>query len=551
MRKWVNFKVQQFNDDTYLNNALSTINNQTAKYQFSPSHPYLYKSESAKNFEKYLSALLKREYAKNLATLVESNKFIYCNNMTDVLLFLKYFIPTFSDVYNFSSKADANNVGSSILELIKCYEKLNNKENPFKKTDLDSLTNFLLRLPTKICVQSQYLDQYAPYYANVLRFFLSVLTTIFNLDVKQPKPNAFTGFKEEITNTDNKRFNDWFDRFESEYAFETPVVQKDFDVSSSYISVTTESFNNLKIYFKDIEFYAENTFQTITDLLLDFDYVRTLEFENCTFNFWFYDSKKSLFFKNCTFNDTITYNAKQTLSYQSIVSVLMFENCIFNSKVNIDNIKVGMDNTLILKNCRFSPNADFHLSNISGLNTLFENTIFESKVFFENVSFASVNWKNIFFLTDFRNNNVSLPSNTQVSQILFGIKIVKMANKSISNFIKILKAHKITDYATELENLYFNNMDTTKSKTEFDIAIQSNWLNLKQTAAFLGLSYATLLAMRKEDKASGVIRIPYVGEGKSTRYFVPLLKAYKDRDMKRVNELSKEMEKKYEKYPSK
>ena len=247
--------------------------------------------------------------------------------------------------------------------------------------------------------------------------------------------------------------------------------KKIFDVSSSYISVTTESFNNLKIYFKDIEFYAENTFQTITDLLLDFDYVRTLEFENCTFNFWFYDSKKSLFFKNCTFNDTITYNAKQTLSYQSIVSVLMFENCIFNSKVNIDNIKVGMDNTL--------------------------------------------------------------------------------ANKSISNFIKILKAHKITDYATELENLYFNNMDTTKSKAEFDIAIQSNWLNLKQTAAFLGLSYATLLAMRKEDKASGVIRIPYVGEGKSTRYFVPLLKAYKDRDIKRVNELSKEMEKKYEKYPSK
>ncbi len=188
--------------------------------------------------------------------------------------------------------------------------------------------------------------------------------------------------KEEITNTDNKRFNDWFDSFESEYAFETQWCKKDFDVSSSYISVTTESFNNLKIYFKDIEFYAENTFQTITDLLLDFDYVRTLEFENCTFNFWFYDSKKSLFFKNCTFNDTITYNAKQTLSYQSIVSVLMFENCIFNSKVNIDNIKVGMDNTLILKNCRFSPNADFHLSNISGLNTLFENTIFESKGIF-------------------------------------------------------------------------------------------------------------------------------------------------------------------------
>ena len=106
-------------------------------------------------------------------------------------------------------------MGSSILELIKCYEKLDNKENPFKKTDLDSLTNFLLRLPTKICIQSQYLDQYAPYYANALRLFLSVLTTIFNLDLKQSKSNVFTGFKEEITNTDNKRFNEYYTKIEN------------------------------------------------------------------------------------------------------------------------------------------------------------------------------------------------------------------------------------------------------------------------------------------------------------------------------------------------
>lgn len=31
MREWVNFKVQQFNNDTYLNNVLSTMDNQTAK----------------------------------------------------------------------------------------------------------------------------------------------------------------------------------------------------------------------------------------------------------------------------------------------------------------------------------------------------------------------------------------------------------------------------------------------------------------------------------------------------------------------------------------
>lgn len=77
MREWVNFKVQQFNNDTYLNNVLSTMDNQTAKYQFSSSHSYLYKGESAKDFEKYLSALLKREYPFHVTVFVsfeEGNK---------------------------------------------------------------------------------------------------------------------------------------------------------------------------------------------------------------------------------------------------------------------------------------------------------------------------------------------------------------------------------------------------------------------------------------------------------------------------------------------
>lgn len=540
MREWINFKVQQFNNDAYLNDELSTIEQQTLKYKISSLHPYFYKGESAKNLEEYIRELLKREYAQNLATQIENNKFIYGNNMADVMSFAKRFIQTYSDVYDLNSKADAKNAGTSIKELVKCYKEL--KNNLFDKKDLDDLTDFLLRLPTEIRIQSQYLDQYAPYYANALKFFLSVLTTVFNTDLKQPKPQALSGFSEEIINTDKRRFDDWFDRFESEYTYENSVVQKDFNDCSAHIYVSAESFNNLKVYFKDIEFYAENTFQTITDLFLSFDYVRTLEFENCTFNFWFYGNMKSFLFKNCVFNDALNYNAKLSKNYQPVVSVLMFENCIFNSDVTIDDITEGMSNTLILKDCRFAKDANFRLSNVLFLKTIFENNIFEGKVFFENIRLSSLNWKNLFFLSDFRNNKVVLASTAKISQILFGAKVVKSANKSISNFIKILRANKIADYATELENLYFNNMDTTKSKTEFDIAIQSNWLNMKQTASFLGISYATLLSMRKEDKATGIVRIPYVGEGKSTRYYVPLLQAYKDRNMTLVNQLAKEME---------
>ena len=50
--------------------------------------------------------------------------------------------------------------------------------------------------------------------------------------------------------------------------------------------------------------------------------------------------------------------------------------------------------------------------------------------------------------------------------------------------------------------------------------------------------------MRKDDKILGQQRIPYVGEGKNSRYYVPLLKAYKDKDMKLVKELEKEMRQK-------
>ena len=47
--------------------------------------------------------------------------------------------------------------------------------------------------------------------------------------------------------------------------------------------------------------------------------------------------------------------------------------------------------------------------------------------------------------------------------------------------------------------------------------------------------------MRKDDKILGAQRIPYIGEGKNSRYYVPLLKAYKNKDMKKVKELELEM----------
>lgn len=57
----------------------------------------------------------------------------------------------------------------------------------------------------------------------------------------------------------------------------------------------------------------------------------------------------------------------------------------------------------------------------------------------------------------------------------------------------------------------------------------------------MGVKYSSLLDMRKDDKILGAQRIPYIGEGKNSRYYVPLLKAYKNKDMKKVKELELEM----------
>lgn len=544
MRSLVNIKVKQFTEDVYAQNELSTMGD-FFEHKTSSLYAYNYKGGESKDFETHIQALLKREYAKNLALMIANNRFIYCNNIPDVFSFANYFIKEFADVYHLCLQPDINNAGSSIKELIACYED-KAKEEIFPTKGFDTLKKFLLRIPSKtkgtIRINQNYLDQYATYYADALRCFLSVLTTVFNTYLEQPEPRSLTGFQEEIINTDKQRFNEWFDKFETEYEFETPVVETKFSENIPYLHIEIENFNSLKVHFKDITFYAENTFNTVNDLFLSYPFVRTLEFENCIFNFCFYENSRSLFFKNCIFNNTFDYTAKSYASYQPIISVLIFENCIFNADVTIKNITENIHNTLILKDCRFSDASNFRLSNIMFLKARFENTIFEGNVFFENIHFTASNWKNLLFLSDFRNKDVSLSSLAKIKQITFGMKMVKINHQSIRNFAKLLKNHKLDNYALELEEFYLN--DLASSKNKFDIAIKSDWVNIKQAASILGVSYNTLLAMRKEDKASGIQRIPYRGEGKSSKYYYPLLIAYKSGDMALVNKLAKEMEQK-------
>lgn len=539
MRKWVNINEEQFRKDTYYANIEKKSPNASLELDI----PLIEHLNYQKDTETYIYALVKREYAQSLSEMIINNTYIYSNNISDILSSSRNFIDIFQDVYNLQPKQDIKNIGSSIKELITCYEE-KIKSGLIEEKRFEILKNFLLSIPSKqtgtISISDNYLDQYAKYYANGLRHFLSLLATIFNTDIEQPKQK--TGYDIELYNNDKKRFNEWFDKFENEYEFEEPKIQIDFPQNNPHIHIETESFNNIKLHLKDINFENDDAFSTINDLLLNFNCLRTMVFENCNFNYWFYEHSRSLLFKNCIFNAPVYYHAKPQIGYLSIISFLRFEKCTFNDNVTITDMNKGISDKIILKDCRFTENANLNISDATYLNTLFDNVTFEGKVSFENIRFNNTKWSNLFFLNDFRNKNIYLPFDAKLKQIVFGVKMVRISHQSIRNFVKILKDSKLNDYAQELEQFYIPDDSSIKNKEQIDIAIKSDWVGIKLAARILELSYNTLLTMRKEDKATGITRIPYIGEGKSTRYYYPLLIAYKKKDMDLVNKLAKEMD---------
>ena len=154
------------------------------------------------------------------------------------------------------------------------------------------------------------------------------------------------------------------------------------------------------------------------------------------------------------------------------------------------------------------------------------------------------------YLTFFREvsfKNAKFEDEVKIQNLSFAPFITQTAKDGFKSFLTALNK---SGYGKEAK-FYEQNVGAIaaekkldKDGLEIDIAIKSDWVNIKQAASILGLSYNTLLAMRKEDKASDIQRIPYRGEGKGSKYYYPLLIAYKSGDMKRVNELAKEMEKK-------
>jgi len=224
-----------------------------------------------------------------------------------------------------------------------------------------------------------------------------------------------------------------------------------------------------------------------------------------------------------------------------------FHNCVFNSLLSFENIAgcvpVELDRCLFNENSKFSM-ARFNRDNDKSLYHIdIRSTIFKGLVSFEG---ATIPERSIFdYLTFF--GDVNFKDTVIGEQVLwknlsFAPFVNKSAKDGFKSFVTALSKNNYTKEAKFYEqNIGIEAVEKKIDKDKLEIAVKSNWVSIKQAAAILGISYTTLLAMRKEDKADGIMRIPYRGEGKNTRYYVPILEAYKSKDMDLVTKLEKEI----------
>ena len=295
--------------------------------------------------------------------------------------------------------------------------------------------------------------------------------------------------------------------------------------------------------FRDFEFVDFNTINKITEATNNFD-IQMIVFINCRFGGMVIDTPScGMYFYDCTFDDRLELcvNTVDGLHY------IEFAHCTINAQLNFNS---GFDrsHSVTISNCLFNENSSLNARDYrKNSGEIFDRIEIQNCIFKGDVNFEGANIPDLSvfqYLTFYREvnfNNAKLGSDIVWQNICFAPFVNKLEKNGFKSFTKALNDYGYKKEAKYYETHYGDGEAKKVDKTEYDIAVESGWLNIKQAALFLGMKYSSLLDMRKDDKTSGLQRIPYVGEGKNSRYYVPLLKAYKDKNMKKVSELEKEM----------
>lgn len=306
--------------------------------------------------------------------------------------------------------------------------------------------------------------------------------------------------------------------------------------------------SGIGILFKNFDF-------TLTNALFKLDnynyseYISTMIFVNCRMGKTLLDAPCfGIAFYDCLFEENFTIDIRNKQDYGG--SPIEFNKCTFNGEINFENINI--DASICINECLFNDHSIWQMRHFardvankpgSTLYTLrVKNCIFKGEVDF---SKACIPARSVFdtltFYKDVNFSETKFYEQITFHNLCFAPLTTKTMKNGFKSFIDALNLNKYKKEAKYYE-IHYGDIETRKvDKAEFDIAAESGWLNIKQAALFLGVKYSSLLDMRKDDKVLGQQRIPYIGEGKNSRYYIPLLQAYKDKDMKRVKELEIEM----------
>ena len=301
--------------------------------------------------------------------------------------------------------------------------------------------------------------------------------------------------------------------------------------------------------FRNFDFTKATAINSLANIN-DFEYLRLMIFMNCRLGGTIVDAPPSgLAFYDCVVDERFALDVQ---GRQGSAGKMEFNKCVINSELDFQNISSSADITIT--ECLFNENSILNMAGFANkirtqklisFNKLYvKNSIFKGEVNFHQAHIPERScFDTLTFYKDINFTEASFGERITFHNLCFAPFTNKTMKDGFKSFTEALATYGYKKEAKFYEESY--NMENKKiNKDEYDIARESGWLNIKQAALFLGYKYTTLLDMRKDDKVLGQQRIPYVGKGKNSRYYVPLLKAYKDGDMRKVAELEKEMRRK-------
>ena len=267
----------------------------------------------------------------------------------------------------------------------------------------------------------------------------------------------------------------------------------------------------------------------------------------------FFESKLALatgiIFDNCAFPD---------LSFETVRPRILFRNCVFTGKVYIKNEichtitfehcqilrNLDFDNTkwdyhLCIMDCLFKQKANLSLKNVhfgKDSQLWIKDTVFYNPVSFHRaVLEGETKLSNLTFYDSFDFSETVVSNRATFEHFAYGGVSSPKMDSAKNTLAETLKKY---NYRSEIAALGLENNNSGIDRDAYQVAIDSEFLNPKYAALFLGCSENYLAKKRMQDRKK-VTRdsLPFIITARKIQYPVEALRAFQRKDWIALKEL--------------